>query len=182
MSGIIFNETSIKSKCAAAMKGDSVRTRMKAAGTKAISTGVGGKNGAVYTPEEAAAKFIEVLQSTIAGSGLSTGAVDAVSNIDHTPASQIGDSGAYGVTVYFSGDASRPSLDEAKYGEIDDIVLLFNNGVDHTMRPVHGYWHGREVWSRTVIPGAHFIEQAVSDFMRNYAVEYNVVSIVPNLN
>lgn len=182
MGGIKFNESSIRSKCATSMKSAAVQSQMKTAGARAIRAGVGGKNGTVHTPEEAAAKFIEVLRSTIASSGLSAGAMGAVSEIDHTSAVPIGNDGTYSITVYFSGDASRPSLDEARYGGIDDIVLLFNNGVDHTMRPVHGYWHGEEVWSRTTIPGAHFIEQAVSDFMGNYATEYNVISIEPNLH
>ena len=45
------------------------------------------------------------------------------------------------------------------------------------MRPVHGMWHGHETWSRTVIPGAHFVDNAVSSFMGNYASEYNVIDI-----
>ena len=40
-----------------------------------------------------------------------------------------------------------------------------------------GIWHGQETWSRTVIPGAHFVDDAVSSFMGNYASEYNVIDI-----
>lgn len=107
---------------------------------------------------------------------MSEGAIDAVSNIEHGSAHSVGHN-TYIIGVYFVGDMTRPSLDEAKYGGINDIVALFNNGVDHTMRPVHGLWHGKETWSRTVIPGTHFIEQAVTDFMGNYASEYNVTNI-----
>lgn len=132
--------------------------------------------GTAHTPEEAASKFIEVLRNSINSAGLSEGAIGAVSNIEHGSAHSIGNN-TYIIGVYFVGDMTRPSLDEAKYGGINDIVALFNNGVDHTMRPVHGLWHGRETWSRTVIPGTHFIEQAVADFMGNYASEYNVINI-----
>lgn len=132
--------------------------------------------GTAHTPEEAASKFIEVLRSSINSAGLSDGAIGAVSNIEHGSAHSIGHN-TYIIGVYFVGDMTRPSLDEAKYGGINDIVALFNNGVDHTMRPVHGLWHGQETWSRTVIPGTHFIEQAVTDFMGNYASEYNVTNI-----
>ena len=104
------------------------------------------------------------------------GAIEAISDISHGSAHMIGDN-IYLIDVFFVGDMSRPSLDESKYGSINDIVALFNNGVDHTMRPVHGLWHGKETWSRTVTPGTHFIEQAVSDFMGNYASEYNVINI-----
>lgn len=132
--------------------------------------------GTTHTPEEAASKFIEVLRNSISSAGLSAGAIEAISDISHGSAHMIGDN-IYLIDVFFVGDMSRPSLDESKYGSINDIVALFNNGVDHTMRPVHGLWHGKETWSRTVIPGTHFIEQAVSDFMGNYASEYNVINI-----
>ncbi len=132
--------------------------------------------GTAHTPEEAASKFIEVLRGSINSAGLSEGAIGAVSNIEHGSAHSIGNN-TYIIGVYFVGDMTRPSLDESNYGGINDIVALFNNGVDHTMRPVHGLWHGRETWSRTVIPGTHFIEQAVADFMGNYASEYNVINI-----
>lgn len=57
------------------------------------------------------------------------------------------------------------------------MAALLNNGVDHEMNRVHGIWHGQETWSRTVIPGAHFVDDAVSSFMGNYASEYNVIDI-----
>lgn len=130
----------------------------------------------IHTPEEAADKFISVLRQAIISSGLSANAITAVSDIDHTNAYSFGNN-KYAIFVYFSGDMYRPSLNEAKYGGVDDIVMLLNDGVDHRMRPVKGTWHEQEIWSRTVIPGAHFIEQAVSDFMGNYATEYNVSNI-----
>lgn len=130
----------------------------------------------VHTPEEAAAKFIEVLRNTIASSGLSAGAVNAISGLNHGSAHSIGNN-QYIIDVYFDGDMSRPSLVPSKYGGINDLAELFDEGVDHEMRPVHGTWHGHETWSRTVIPGTHFMEQAISDFMGNYASEYNVISI-----
>lgn len=132
--------------------------------------------GGTHTPEEAAAKFIEVLQNEINSSGLSAGAAAAISNLSHTSAQSIGNN-TYVIGVYFAGDLSRPSLDEAHYGSISNLAALFNNGVGHTMRPVHGIWHGQETWSRTTIPGAHFIDSAVSSFMGNYAYDYNVLDI-----
>lgn len=134
-----------------------------------------------HSPEEAATKFIEVLRRSIESSGLSTGAIEAVSNIEHGSAHQLGDSNTYIVSIYFTGDLSRPSLDTDRYPKgVRDIVNIFNYGAPkdgHKMHPVYGEWHGTETWSRTVIPGAHFIEQAVTDFMGNYASEYNVINI-----
>lgn len=139
-------------------------------------------SGNLHTPEEAADKFIGVLRDSIKSSDLSPNAIEAISEINHTSASKIGDN-TYVISVYFSGDLSRPSLDPSRFGDgIGDIVELLNNGVDHTMRPVFGVWHGKETWSMTKILGAHFIEQAISDFMGNYSSEYNVTDIRVNYN
>lgn len=131
-----------------------------------------------HTPEEAASKFIEVLKNSIDTSGLSPNAISAISNIDYGDVTIHGTTGT--VKIQFVGDMSRPSLAPNVFDGIDDIVALFNNGVDHKMRGVHGTWHGKETWSRTVIPGTHFIEQAVSTFMGLYAAEYGVISIDVN--
>lgn len=139
----------------------------------------GSSDGSIRSIYEAASKFIYVLRKEIESSGLSAEAMDAISQINYTSAVQIGD-GKYMIGVYFAGDLSRPSLNTEKYDGIDNIVLLFNNGVDHKMRPVYGKWHGRETWSRTVIPGTYFMQSAVRDFMSNYASEYNVVDIIAN--
>lgn len=141
-------------------------------GNKKIKSG-----GRHYTPEQAAQKFIEVLKKEIESAGLSTGAIAAISNLGYTQPDYIGGN-SYTIGVNFLDDLNRPSLDEAKYGGINNIAALFNNGVDHTMRPVHGTWHGKETWSRTTIPGAHFIDSAVHAFMGNYAKEYNVTDII----
>lgn len=135
--------------------------------------------GGAHTPEEAAAKFIDVLHNEIESSGLSANAIAAISNIQHGSAHQVGDN-TYIISVYFADDLSRPSLDEAQYGSINNLAELFNDGVDHTMRPVHGEWHGNETWSRTIIPGTHFMEGAISNFLGNYGNEYNVVDIQLN--
>ena len=83
----------------------------------------------------------------------------------------------YTIEIFFTGNLSRPSLVPGKYGGISNLAALLNNGVDHEMNRVHGIWHGQETWSRTVIPGAHFVDDAVSSFMGSYASEYNVIDI-----
>lgn len=138
-----------------------------------------GSTPSPHSPEEAASKFIEVLRHEINSSGLSAEAADAISNLDYGAAHQVGEN-TYIISVYFVDDLSRPSLDESRYGSINDLAALFNTGVDHKMKPVHGEWHGHETWSRTVIPGTHFMEQAIQDFMGNYATEYNVTNITIN--
>ncbi len=171
--GIKINEASIKAKLSRWASSGDGQKRIKQAGRVKIAI----RGSGTHSPEEAADKFISVLRSTIASSGLSPNAVSAVSELDYLSPVSVGD-GKYEITVYFSGDLYRPSLHE---GGIDDIVLLLNNGVDHEMKPVYGIWHGERIRSKTVFSGAHFIEQAVSDFMGNYATEYGVTNIEPQL-
>lgn len=133
-------------------------------------------SGDVHTIDDIASKFIEVLRWEIENSGLSPNAINSISDIGYSY-SAISDSNDYLICVFFTKDLSRPSLMESKYGSINDLAELFNDGVDHKMRAVHGTWHGDEVWSRTVIPGTHFMEQAITDFMGNYGYEYNVKNI-----
>lgn len=144
----------------------------------AVMLGIAPNPGGCHTPEEAADKFIEVLGKTIDSSGLSPEAVEAVKHLNYTKPYKLND-GTYLVTVYFDVDMSRPSL-SAKYDGINDIAELLNDGVDHTMNRVWGEWHGRHIGSRTTIPGAHFMEQAIIDFMGNYASEYNVIDLKLN--
>ena len=141
-------------------------------------TGIG--NGSFHTPDEVANKFVEVLEQTISSSGLSSKAITAISNFDHSAPYGVG-GGKYTITVYFRGDLSRESLGPQKYPEgIDNLAELLNDGVDHTMKRVWGTWHGEHYGSRTVIPGAHFMEEAVNTFMSSYAKEYGVIDITIN--
>lgn len=130
----------------------------------------------IYTPEETAEKFIQVLRRAISTSGLSDRAIAALDNLDYSEARKLS-SGMYIIYVFWAGNMSRPSLLPSVYGDIEDLPGLLNDGVDHKMKQIKGVWHGEEYRSRTVIPGAGFMEQAVSDFMGNYSDKYNVTGI-----
>lgn len=132
-----------------------------------------------HTPEEAAEKFIEVLKNSISSSGISENAAAAISELSYSSATHIGGN-IYTIEIFFTGDLSRPSLVPEKYDGINNLAALLNNGVDHEMKRVHGLWHNQETWSRTVIPGAHFVEDAVGSFRNSYATEYNVIDISVN--
>lgn len=137
--------------------------------------GIGTRPGGLHTPEEAANKFIEVLGKTIDSSGLSPDAIEAVKHWDYGRAYQI-NGNIYEVIVYEDADMGRPTMSK-KDEPIKDIVELLNYGVDHQMKRVWGTWHGNHIGSRTVIPGAHFLEQAKNDFLGNYGTEYGVIDI-----
>ncbi len=134
-----------------------------------------------HSPQEAADKFVEIMESTVKGmegSTLGSTAVSAASNfISGTPFVSTS-SGAVAVTIPFTfqGDLHRYSLRPDIYGGIDNIIALLNNGysASHT---VFGNWHGKDTASLKDRDGAGFIQSAVGEFMSKYAKEYNVLSI-----
>lgn len=130
----------------------------------------------IHSAAEAADKFIDVLRGHIKTSGLSANVAAAISDLSHGAPVHVGDRCTIKVT--FDGNLHRESLDSSRYpGGIDHLEELFDKGVDHKMRSIRGEWHGNTVWSRTTIPGAHFIDAAIRDFMVSYGAEYNVVNI-----
>ena len=140
-----------------------------------IRRGGGAISGNIHTPEQAADKFIEVLRITILSSGLSADAIESVSQWDYGRAIRVGNC-RYVVHVIEDADMSRPTMSK-KDDDIDDIALLLNDGVDHDMKRVYGKWHGKHTRSRIKIPKTEFMENAVLDFMGNYASEYGVENI-----
>ena len=133
-------------------------------------------NGSIHSATETAEKFIEVLRNHINTSGLSSNAAGALQDISY------GDPVCNGsmctIKVLFDGDTHRDSLYPAGYpGGINHLEELLDQGVGHTMKPVYGEWHGEMIRSRTTIPGAHFIDAAIHDFMMRDGTEYNVVGI-----
>ena len=170
-----INSSSIRRKAEARIKTPEMQREIQSK-VRGMMLGTSNRNVSIHTPKDAANKFMIVLRDSIESSGLSQNAIDAISDLRHTEPFELSD-GRFGIYVYFAGDTSRPSLNEDLYGEIHSLVALFNNGVDHRMHAVRGEWHGKETWSRTVIPGTYFIQQAVQDFKGNYATEYNVIEI-----
>lgn len=132
-------------------------------------------NGSIHSAAEAAEKFIDVMRNHINTSGLSSNAAAAINDLSYgTP---VCEGNRCTIKVFFE-DTHRDSLAPASYpGGIDNLEELFDQGVGHKMRPVRGEWHGNTVWSRTTIPGTHFIDAAIRDFMTSYGTEYNVVDI-----
>lgn len=123
-------------------------------------------NGSIHSATEAAEKFIEVLINHINTSGLSSNAAGSLQDI--SCGSPICKGSKCTIRVFFSGNMHRDSLCPAKYGGIDRLDELLDQGVGHTMRVVRGEWNGEMIWSRTTIPGAHFIGAAIHDFMVSY--------------
>lgn len=143
--------------------------------------------GMPTSPSFAAAKFIEVLRNEIrsleATSGFADGklgatAVEALSQLDHGSPYKVGKH-KYQIPVWFENDLRRDSLCLDEYDGIDNIAALLNSGyaAGHI---VYGIWLNHSPFNIPSLQhrsGAHFIENAIRDYMGNYASDYGVTSI-----
>lgn len=182
-----INMASILAKAKACMRSSEQQRKVELQVDKIIASGghiSGGGIQSIHTPEEAADKFIEVLINQIescAGSDHASGAlggtaISALVNLSHSSPTKVGKN-RYVIEVSFNDDLYRYSLVPSKYDGINNIAALLNSGYSagHT---VHGMWHGNKISSLPMRDGAHFIDNAVNEFMSNYAGEYGVVDIV----
>ena len=150
--------------------------------------GLAGKAITIGGASMAAAKFIEVLQNEIrdleASSGFAEGklghtAVSALEKLEHGSPRKIGKN-KYQIEVWFSGNLHRDSLVPDEYDGIDNIAALLNKGYTAN-QPVYGVWMGHSgnfnIASLPQRSGAQFIQNAVRNYMANYANEYGVLDI-----
>jgi len=91
--------------------------------------------------------------------------------------------GRYHIYVYFENDLDRTSMSTKKNYYDINLANLYNDGVDHVMKRIFEYdeFGGLHI-SNNRIPATYFMEQAVEDFMGNYASDYNVIGIKINTN
>ena len=150
--------------------------------------GLAGKAITIGGASMAAAKFIEVLQNEIrdleASSGFGEGklghtSVSALEKLEHGSPRKIGKN-KYQIEVWFSGNLHRDSLAPDEYDGIDNIAALLNKGYTAN-QPVYGVWMGHSgsfnIASLPQRSGAQFIQNAVRNYMANYANEYGVLDI-----
>nr|DAE53033.1 MAG TPA: hypothetical protein [Caudoviricetes sp.] len=136
----------------------------------------------------AAGKFIEVLQNEIrdleASSGFADGklgntAVSALENLEHDSPTKIGKN-KYLIAVWFSGNLHRDSLAPDEYEGVDNLAALLNKGYT-AKHPVYGVWLGHSgnftISSLPQRSGAQFIQNAIRNYMANYAADYGVIDI-----
>lgn len=166
------------------------------------SKGLAGKAITIGGASAAAGKFIEVLQNEIrsleASSGFADGrlghtAVSALEKLGHGSPHKIGKN-KYQIEVWFGESEAahdkylrRDSLAPDYFDEgINNIAALLNNGYKNhgktmTDNPVYGVWmstgHGFNIPALRQRSGAQFIQNAVRNYMANYASEYGVLDI-----
>ena len=147
------------------------------------------ENKAGTSPKSAGEAFVSVLRSEInmlaatstedlRGGGLGASAIETLNHIKVSSPFKVSDN-IYTVEISFTGDLTRPSLAPKKYGGIDNVAALLNNGYDAN-RSVHGYWHGEDKWSLVSRQGAHFMNNAVDRFSSEYKDKFNIVNIELN--
>lgn len=135
-------------------------------------------------------QFINVLQQEIlsrgAGGNFTKGflgptAISALINLSSSRPYKIGKR-RYAIDISFVGDLHRESLDPTRYDGINNIAALLNSGYS-AGGIVYGIWHGHGDAVRHSLDkrgGAHFIENAVRNYMTGYSKKYKVIDI--NIN
>lgn len=184
---------SILAKAKKAMGSSSIQNQIDDKVDEMLMKGTIASNGRkanIYGTSMAAAKFIEVLQNEIqshavsssgegfSSGGLGTTAINALIRLDHGEPVKIGRN-RYQIGVWFSEDLHRDSLAPDTYDGVDNIAALLNTGYTAGHR-VYGVWKGhgdKRIPSLIKRGGAHFIENAIRDYMANYASEYGVIDI-----
>lgn len=124
---------------------------------------------------EVANEFIKTLKDVISANPnitLNTG--DIISDLSVDGVKTNGNN-TFTVGISFS-DPYRDSLYPARYGGVH-IPKLINNGVNHHMNRLHGYWHGNFIGTRTDFYPTHFMSEAINMFMSTKAGKYDVKRI-----
>lgn len=186
-----INFESILAKVESYTKTPKMQKRMQDVTDKIMLGKIGFSLGSISgkppkTPEDAAAKFCEVLAHTVSdhigsdyGAGqMSQSAAAVARSMGYNAPYKVGN--RYYIDLYFADrNLHRESLAPDHYSGIDNIIALLNSGYS-AGHVVYGVWEGHtddKIASLTNRGGAHFIEQAVDDFMGNYGVDYGVLDI-----
>lgn len=200
-----INMSSIMYKLKKYTESDEFKKRITAKTDEIILHG-GGSSGSgssltITGASGAAGKFIEVLQEEIrsleATSGFADGklgstAVSALEKLEHGTPVKVGEN-QYQIEVWFGDSGAdsdkylqRDSLAPDEFDGINNIAALLNNGYkDHgkmmTNNPVYGVWMGHSgsfnIPALRQRSGAYFIQNAIRNYMENYAAEYGVIDI-----
>ncbi len=133
-------------------------------------------------PVLAADKYIEILQLHIEAAGLGSPAsgalggtaIDALWDLKYTKPKKVGPR-AYLISIYFSNNLHRASLDPLRYPEgVRNLAALLNNGYT-AHGTVSGIWHGEWIQNLLNRSGTHFMGESMREFLMNYASKYGVI-------
>lgn len=131
--------------------------------------------GSIMTEMEminAAKDFISMLKMAGASAGLPASVMEHVESFRFTTP-RIEPDGSATIQIYMSDAPGRASLYPQKYGYVDNIVAIFNNGYTAENK-VYGKWHGKYVSSLDKRQGSFFMQKAIDAFMDKYGSEFDV--------
>lgn len=129
-------------------------------------------------PRAAANALIDMI-TQYANAELSQGVANIASNLICGEPKYLGD-GLATIEINFNDELNlqRKSLIGRYTNEdVNNIIALYNTGVDHEMKAVRGYWHNRYIESRTIIPETYFIQDAINSFKASFGDRYDVVNV-----
>lgn len=177
MGSVTINEASIQAKVAAWSRSSAGQAKIGRVISDYIATG---RSACVITGDvvtkaqmmEAANKMKSILQQF--ATGLPASVQAHVAGVSIGPLVENGP-GSYSISLDFSGDMARPSLQPSVYGGVDNIVALFNNGY-RAGGKVYGMWHGHPTGSLQERVGTHFVTQAVAAFNSTCGGQYHAVA------
>ena len=172
----VINWDSVMRKAEAHMESPSMKRERSEAVDEIAMSDLQGVRRNTHTVEEAAAKFAGVLYLSIRSAGLHPNVEERLANLEYGNPHKVGDK-QYEIYVWFEEDLTRESMSTKKEYYPVDLAELYNDGVDHVMKQIFEHIDNILLTSTTVILDTHFMEQAIIDFMGNYASDYHVTDI-----
>lgn len=137
--------------------------------------GAASEGQAMLIVSEAGESLANSISQAIVSNLNSGGAVAAVGSVSVESPRKIG-YGEYSIGVNIE-QQFRPSLVPEKYGGVDDMAALFNNGYV-AANPVFGIWHGRPTRSVTIRVGAGFVGKGVYNYLTTHTGDkYKILDI-----
>lgn len=134
------------------------------------STGRTYGGGQILTREEmidAAMELIACIRTAAASANLPASVMEHVESLRVTTPYMEPD-GSASIQIYMADAPGRASLYPQKYGYVDNIVAIFNNGYTAENK-VYGKWHGKNISSLDKRQGSFFMQKGVDAFMDKYS-------------
>lgn len=165
---MIINMNSINKKINAFLSSPTGQKKIaQLAGVKISAIGVEEANAA-------AQNMISVLRSTAGGYGLPESVAGCFDGLSASAPVKVSDN-RYEVSISLGGNLARNSLAPSRYGGVNNIVALFNNGYE-AGNYVYPEGESKYTRSRKSRSGLHFMQQAVSSFNSSYGAAHNAVA------
>lgn len=154
---------------------DKIQSYRKGADPHIKSSGKTYGGGSIMTEKQmidAAMDLISMIRSAAASANLPASVMEHVESL-RVSVPYVQSDGSTSLEIYMADAPARPSLYPQKYGYVDNIVAIFNNGYTASDK-VYGKWHGKYVSSLDKRQGSFFMQKAINAFMAKYSSEFDV--------